>query len=873
MTLNDPIKSTPFRTLEKSREDLISGFLLGTEPQFTEKYTQLLDAYFQESYEKSKIGPILKITKNPYGVIALGGYGRKEQCLFSDVDLLFLFEKKVMDEADGLIKEMVYPLWDMGLDVGHATRSIKECIGLAKKDISVLTSLLDARFICGMSNVYLELMDQVRHKVINGKTNRIIQKLVETNEERHRYFGDSSYRLEPNLKEGVGGLRDYHTILWIASIKSNIKVARDLEYEGFLSHGEFERLNHALDFIFLVRSRLHDLSGRKSDRLHFEYQIKLANGLGFEDRGGRKGVEQFLGKLHGEMEFIKQLYRVFLYDQGFGDGSRRKKKPVKKTRVEGLEINRGMISFNSPEALLEKPTLIMEIFRESDRYHLPLSAEAKRLVREFLYIIDDEFRRNPRMIKLFERVLVFGDPSYNVLDEMLDTGILASMIPEMGNIQNRIQFDEYHLYPVDKHSLHAVQTVQKWRNREENTNEPMCIEVYSELKNPALLHWAVLLHDIGKGYTTEDHAVTGSAVVQTILEKLGFSEDDIHAIAFLVKEHLFLIKTATRRDINDEETCLYCARKVKDPELLKMLYLLTIADSVSTGPNAWNEWTASLFRDLFIKVFKMLEKGDMISEADTGMVDEKKQQLREVLSRYRDRQDTERLLNVLPPRYLMSIPASEMANHIGLYDRLKDSGVIWGITGSGKSNTRTVTICGKDAPGLFSKIAGVFTLNNIDILNVQVFTWRNNTALDIFEVRPPPDPVFEEEKWERALKNLKAVIAGELDLESALNVKMAAYHTASAKIKERPCRVVVDNDSSSFFTIIEVFAYDYLGLLYDVTHTLFTLGLDVWVAKIATKVDQVVDVFYVRDFDGQKVDSRQQEDQIVRQLKSVIRIA
>ncbi|MBA3029216.1 MAG: [protein-PII] uridylyltransferase [Desulfobacteraceae bacterium] len=872
MTRNDSINNTPFLTLEKSRKELISGFLQGTEPQFTEKNTQLLDVYFQESYEKSTIGPVMKITKNPYGVIALGGYGRKEQCLFSDVDLLFLFEKKVMDEADGLVKEMVYPLWDMGLDVGHATRSIKECVGLAKKDISVLTSLLDARFLCGMSNVYLDLMDQVRHKVVNGKENRIIERLVETNEERHRYFGDSSYRLEPNLKEGVGGLRDYHTLLWIARIKSNIKAARDLEYEGYLSHGEYERLDHALDFIFLVRSRLHEMNGRKSDRLHFEHQIKLAKALGFEDRDGRQGVEQFLGKLHGEMEFIKQLYRVFLYDQGFGDGTRRKKKPIKKTKVEGLEIQRGMISFNSPEALLKRPNLIMEIFRESDRYHLPLSAEAKRLVREFLYIIDDDFRRNPRMIKLFERILVFGDPSYNVLDEMLDTGLLLSIIPEMENIQNRIQFDEYHLYPVDKHSLHAVQTVQKWRNREEIKNEPMCVDVYSELKNPALLHWAVLLHDIGKGYSSEDHAVTGEAVVQTILQKLGFSHEDILTVAFLVREHLFLIKTATRRDINDEETCLYCARRVKDPERLKMLYLLTIADSVSTGPNAWNEWTASLLRNLFIKVFEMLEKGDMVSDVDAGMLDEKKQKLREALIRRKDPGDVEKLLSILPPRYLLSIPAHDMVGHIGIYDRLKDHGVIWDISGSGLSKTRTVTICAKDAPGLFSKIAGVFTLNSIDILNVQVFTWRNNTALDIFEVHPPPDPVFEEEKWARALMNLKAVIAGQLDLEAALKVKMAAYRRASAKIKARPCRVVVDNDSSSFFTIIEVFAYDYSGLLYDVTHTLFTLGLDVWVAKISTKVDQVVDVFYVRDFDGQKVDSSQQVNLIMKELKSVIRV-
>ena len=876
MNLNgmEPIHQTmktPFQVLSESRKNLIARFLQGEEPFFSEKYTELLDGYFRESYEKSQIGPQLKITRNPYAVIALGGYGRKEQCLFSDVDLLFLFEKNVLDEADGLIKEMVYPLWDMGLDVGHATRSMKECIGLARKDLSVLTALTDARFICGMSNVYLNLMDQIRHKVISGSANKIIHRLVEANEERHRYFGDSSYKLEPNLKEGVGGLRDYHTILWIARIRSNIKSIRDLEYEGFLSHGEYERLKSALSFIFLVRSRLHELTKRKSDRLHFEYQIRMAEALGFIDSEGKKGVEQFLGKLHGEMELIKRLYRVFLYEQGFGEGTQRKKKPVRKTKVEGLEINRGMIGFTSPEVLVNRPFLIMEIFRESDRYHLPLSAEAQRLVREFRHLIDEGLRVHPRMIKLFERILVQGDPSYNVLDEMLDTGLLTSMIPEMGNIVNRIQFDEYHLYPVDKHALHAVQTVQRWRKEEERKNEPMCVEIYRILKNPALLHWAVLLHDIGKGTASDDHSEAGALMVYGILAKFGFSAEEIEAIAFLVREHLFLIKIATRRDINDEETCIFCTERIKDPELLRMLYLLTIADSASTGPNAWNEWTASLLRTLFLKVSKMLEKGDPVSRAQTGMVEDKKQEIRKAFRPQKSQEDLEAILHILSPRYLVSIPAADIISHIGLYDRLGKNTVVWEIAGDGRSKTRTVSICAKDAPGLFSKIAGVFTLNSIDILNVQVFTWRNNTALDIFEVKPPPDPVFETERWARALSHLQSVIEGTMDLGPALKEKMAVYRNASAKLKQRPVRVVVDNESSSFFTIVEVFAYDYPGLLYNITHTLFTLGLDVWVAKIATKVDQVVDVFYVRDFDGQKVDSREQENRIVKEVKQVIR--
>lgn len=864
-------QKNPAKALISNRDRLISDFIAGKEPFFPEKNALLLDGYFQESFEKSKIGPALYTTKNPYAIIALGGYGRKEQCLFSDVDLLFLFEDRVIDRTEDLIKEVVYPLWDLGLEVGHATRSIKECIGLAKKDIAVLTSLLDARFICGMSNVYLNLMDQVRKKIISGKSNRIIHSLVENNRNRHDYFGNSTYRLEPNLKEGLGGLRDYHTLLWIGRILSNIKEPRDLEYEGFLSHDEFQRLDRALSFIFEVRSRLHHLVGRKSDRLHFEYQIKLAEALQFDTRDDQKPVERFLGTLHGEMEFIKQLYQVSLYELGYQRANSRRKKETKKTRVEDLQINRGMVTFVNPEKILKNPILLMEIFRESDRYGLPLSAEATRLVKEFSPLMDDDFFTSRRMIGLFEKILISGDPSHDTLDEMLYTGVLERLIPEFKAITNRIQFDAYHLYPVDKHSLHVVRVLQRWRKKEEHTDEPLCTELYEELPHPGLLHWAALLHDIGKGSTASDHAESGEILARKILNRFGFENKETDMVADLVKEHLFLIKIATRRDINDEETCIACARRIKDVVKLKMLYLLTVADSVSTGPNAWNDWTATLLKNLFLKVLKILEKGELASEEAVGLVEEKKSRILKGLASSGYKNDPARIIHVMSPRYLLYVPVDDIIDHLKFHDALKDNDVVWDIKKNENSGTRTVTICAKDAPGLFSKIAGTFTLNGINILNAQVFTWRDNTALDIFEVKPPPDLMFEKENWNRAESHLKSVLKGRMDLAPALKEKTTVYGTGAPKIVERPVRIKVDNESSSFFTIIEVFAYDYLGLLYDITDSLFRLGLDVWISKIATKVDQVVDVFYVRDFDGQKADTREQEEKIKTVLSEVIR--
>jgi [protein-PII] uridylyltransferase len=304
LTIQPPLSAAAVR-LKEAREQIVAGLLDGPSPLFVEEHTRILDDYFIQCYEKSQVGQGLIIGRKPYALIALGGYGRSEQCLYSDVDLLFLFEKKVPPEAEALVREIVYPLWDLGLEVGHATRSIKECLNLAALDFEVLTSLLDARFICGMSPLFSTLMEKIRLRIINLKPARIITWLIETNRGRHAHFGDSSYLLEPNLKEGQGGLRDYHTILWIARIKSDIRERRDLEFYGYLSHDEYGRLLQALAFIWQVRNRLHLMLKKKWDQLHLEHQAKLAQSMNFEMHNGHVPVEIFLGALHGHMEFIK----------------------------------------------------------------------------------------------------------------------------------------------------------------------------------------------------------------------------------------------------------------------------------------------------------------------------------------------------------------------------------------------------------------------------------------------------------------------------------------------------------------------------------------------------------------------------------------
>jgi [protein-PII] uridylyltransferase len=328
----------------------------------------------------------------------------------------------------------------------------------------------------------------------------------------------------------------------------------------------------------------------------------------------------------------------------------------------------------------------------------------------------------------------------------------------------------------------------------------------------------------------------------------------VETVAFLVREHLFLIKTATRRDIHDEETAILCARRIQEPERLKLLYLLTVADSIATGPAAWNDWTAHLLREFFLKVLNTLEHGELASEEAVAAIERKREALRAAASP-QERNAFEQLFPALSPRYLLAVPAPAIVEHARLFGRLGTGPAVWTVRPSADGNTRTVTICAPDRPGLMASLAGVFTLNSINILSVQVFTWHNRTALDIFEVTPPPDRLFEEEKWRRAEGHLQAVLTGTLDLAAALRPRLETPQLAKPRTARRAHRVRIDNTSSSFFTIVEVFTYDFPGLLYSIADTLFRLELDIWVAKIATKVDQVVDVFYVRDIAGQKVDA------------------
>ncbi|MBU1585127.1 MAG: [protein-PII] uridylyltransferase [Proteobacteria bacterium] len=852
--------------LIKKREALIEQFLLGNEPAFLEKHSSILDEYFFTIFEKSIAARKITIAGTPFAIIALGGYGRNEQCIHSDIDLLILFEKTIPPEVEAFVQELLYPLWDARFEVGYAVRNINECLEMAFERFDILTTILDARFICGASLIYTSFMEKFRSDLSAKYLKDTLNYLFEHGEKRHFDFGDSTYLITPDLKSGFGGLRDYHTLLWYAKIKSDIKTRRDLEYYGFLSHFEYLSLTESLTDIWKIRNFLHYITKRKCDTLHFEYQTELAGLLGYRTKKRQPDVERFLGDLHNRMDFLKQINQITFEDIL---GSCRIKKgtaEARPTKTDGLVIKRRRLHFANTVAILQKPDLLLKIFLESGQRKISLSIEARRVVSEFLHLVDDDIKKNQTCIKIFKKILSLSYWEFNVLNVMLATGILEKFIPEFSALMNKIQYNHYHLFPVDKHSIRCVQIINSFKDHSESVTDALYYAVFKEVRNKNVLLFAALLHDIGKSDPQKEHSKTGAKIAKPILKRFRFTSTEIEDAVFLIENHLILIKTATRRDISDEETAVYIANKIGKIRLLRMLYLLTVADSKATGPKAWNDWTENLLKDLFLKTMGILKKGELASKKTQRLIDKKKNEVQRLLKERWREDEINKQLESMPQRYLVYIPAQSIVDHINLYRNLGPKDFIWQISKENNSDIRTVSICGKDKPGFYSKIAGVFFLNGLDIVASQAYSLGEEHVLDIFKVKPPKDRLFEKEKWEKAENDLNQAISDDHFLDNAVNKIPGTLKVSSGKNPE-PNTVRIDNETSSFFTIIEVFTYDFPGLLFSITNALYRNHINVNVAMVATKVDQVVDIFYVRGLENDaKIETKEQLVQIKMQF-------
>ena len=573
-------------------------------------------------------------------------------------------------------------------------------------------------------------------------------------------------------------------------------------------------------------------------------------------------VEQFMGKVHTAMIFLKELHRSFvtahLPEKGrtpaFSRGDE---------LAESLHVHRGEIEFDSATAILSDPGLLTRIFEEGARLGIPLSMAAKRLVKEFLYLVDDAYRRQPSVVAAFMAILT-GPGTFESLEQMFETGFLEALLPEFEPIKERVLFDAYHIYPVGRHSIETVRCLKDIGRGE---TDILLVDMMSEMDDPGPLFLAGLLHDIGK--TGADHDIKGAEIASAILDRMGWGPEAREAVMFLIRNHLLLMKTATRRDLGEEKVVVQCARKMGDIKRLKMLYLLTWADAKATGPRAWNDWTANLLIELFFKVLHILEKGELATTDAAKQAEETMEILSDMLSREGIETDPDALFAVMSPRYVLNCAPRDMVGHIQMVqdlnkknDKKKGGAFRLDVQENESEGCFEMTVISHDRPGLFADIAGVLALHHIDIFEANIYTWRDGTAVDLFKVTPPPDPLREREVWEKIEQDMNRAFTGKLGLTYRLDEKDASSLLSKRPGPSQPPVVHLNNRDSDFFTLIEVFADDRIGLLHMLARTLFELRLDIRIAKITTKANRITDVFYVRDLEGQKVEDAEQLKEI-----------
>lgn len=805
-------------------------------------------------------------------LVAMGGYGRGEMNPFSDIDLMFLYSGKDSRRVEDVANKILYFLWDMKLDVGYSVRTVRDCVEMANSDITVKTALLDTRFLAGNRNLFEELHKTTLTQIMTKGSEAFIKEKVSELEQRREKYGSSVYLLEPNIKEGEGGLRDLHTSLWVAKVKYKVFEPRELVMKGVLFEEDLENYYNQLSYLWRIRNELHYYSGRKNDQLTFDAQIAASSFLGYSDKGGVLGVEEFMRDYYIHATKVEQFWSMIVAkcvsrDESsgrlFGYFGRRQ-------IGEGMYISRGELGIANEELIRKDPAGLMKIFEYARKHGVTLSLQAKELVRRNLHLVNDRFRRNKEVNESFCNILRSSKGVAETLKMMHYLQFLIRFIPEFERVYCKVQHDLYHIYTVDTHLIFAVGELVKLRNGEYGKELPLLTRLAGEVDKWELLLLAALLHDIGKG-EGEGHSEKGAAMIPTIARRMGFSKEDCERLEFLVLHHLLFAHVAQRRDLHDEKMIIQIARLMGKSENVKMLYLLTFADIKAVGPEVWTDWKALLLQELYEKVFNVLERGDFKLEAHSERVKKVRKKVQEILESEFSASQVRDELKAMSVRHLLSNQPGVLAEHVRMLLSLGGSTFVSKLVHEPEKGYSSYSICTLDVHGLFSMITGVMAANGINILGAQIHTSTNGKALDILQVNSPQGfVVTDQARWEKLHADMKAVLQGKTRVRTLVEKRQRPSLFAEKSRPRFPTVIEIDNEVSEDYTVIDIYTHDKVGLLYRITSTLTGLGLYIGVSKISTKIDQVADVFYVRDIFGQKITDEKKLDKTRKKLLKAI---
>jgi [protein-PII] uridylyltransferase len=798
-------------------------------------------------------------------LIAVGGYGRGEMAPHSDVDIGFLTPWKETPWHEQVVESMLYALWDLGLKVGQSTRSLDDMVRQAKSDVTIRTALLEARYVWGDQDLYDDAARRFKAEVQSDTARVFISEKLAERDLRHKRMGDTRYVVEPNVKEGKGGLRDLHALFWIGKYAYNVQNAAQLVDVGLFTRAEYAQFHRADNFLWAVRCHLHSLSRRAEDRLTFDMQREIAERMRFADRPGKSKVERFMHYYFLQAKAVGDLTGVFLahLDEKFAARGRRFGLPMLRRRpskLNGFVLDRGRLALPSEDFFVQKPSRLIEIFVLADQHHLEIHPLAMRAAARDAKLVDD-IRRDPEANALFLEVLTSRHNPEVTLRWMNEAGVFGRFVPDFGRVVAQMQFDMYHHYTVDEHTIHAIGLLSRIERGDLTEDHPLSHAIMKQIASRRVLYVAVLLHDIAKG-RGGDHSVLGAEVAQRLCPRFGMTPAETETVAWLVRYHLLMSATAFKRDLSDFKTILDFCEAVQSPERLRLLLTLTVVDIRAVGPGVWNGWKRQLLTDLYEAAEEVLRLGHK-QKGRSERVAVKQEAVAAALGW--DDALFASMVKRLPESYWVAEPDHALIANLKLMAEAGDEPLSIASQVDNDRGATLVTIYAADHPGLFYRIAGAISVAGGNIIDARIHTTRDGMAIDNFLVQDPLGRPFDDSaQLTRLRRAIEDALANRNKLSDRLKAKALPRPRAEA-FDINPA-AFVDNHASNRFTVVEVNARDRPALLHQLAQALFQSKVTIHSAHVATYGERAVDTFYVTDLTGDKIEAPARVKALERRL-------
>ena len=811
-------------------------------------------------------------TASRLALVAVGGYGRGDLAPHSDIDILVLHPYKLTGRSEQIVEHLLYMLWDLGFAVGHATRSVADCLRRAQADMTIRTAVLESRHVWGDAALYDALRRRFLTELVPGTEAEFVAAKLRERDARHVRAGDSRYLLEPDVKDGKGGLRDLHVLFWIAKYLFRVERFGALADRGVLNEHEYDRFARAEDFLWRVRAHLHVVCGRAEDRLTFDRQAEVAVRMGYGACRGNLAVERFMKHYFLVAKSVGELTRVLC---AVLEAERLHAAPVHRSGIEtgpprdGLFVSGGRIAALGENTFAERPVRLVTIFRRAQTEGRDIHPATLRLIHQGHGLIGAAVRDDAEANRAFRAILTDERNPEQVLRMMNEAGVMGRFLPDFGRVVGQTQLDLYHVYTVDEHSIRAIGVLSAIERGALADELPLASTLVHQLRMRDVLYLALLLHDVAKG-RGGDHSEIGADIARDVARRLGFTPDEVESVAWLVRWHLLFSMTAFKRDPNDPRTVDDFVGRVRSLERLRLLLVLTAADITAVGPGRMTAWKASLLRMLYHRAEAVLAGGREAEDREVRVA-AAREKLRARLADWPEA-DIAQFEERLPVTYWLSTDAGMQERHA----RLVRGGGRGPLVESRIDRTRDateMTLFAPDFIGLFARIAGAVATSGAGIVDARVFTTNDGMAIDTIWIQAGDGgAIGDEERLERLERRVVRALAedgagaGGGD-EAAFVAPPPPARTAAIALEPH---VLVDNGASTGFTVIEVSARDRPGLLYDITRTLSACGVSIGSAHISTVGSRAVDVFYVRDRFGLKLSREAQIARVQERLSEML---